>query len=230
MVGKAGVWAHFGLWDFDKAFIINNVRNKPMDEAIKIMKDRWNYTDEYATKIYYDVQALQTDSEINNWISPWPGYASGSNMLSCTNVTADLIYCDINMIVSSNAQQNVVLERTVINLSNPESSQLLLAAEDKTTGTKLGETAGSWNQLVIADKEMKKYISSNASLSLAFLLNINHDGNTTSYNALIADPLLIDSTFTKLFYLDGKGMQHFEKFSDKTDITGARIIVWKVKW
>jgi len=230
MVGKAGVWAHFGLWDFDKAFIIDNVRNKPMSEAIKIMKDRWNYTDEYATKIYYDVQALQTDQEINNWISPWPNYASGSNMLPCTSVAGNLVQCNINMNIGSNSQQNIVLESTVINLSNPESSQILIGAYDKTNGMKLGENTGSWSQLIIADQEMKKYSSNNATINLGFLLNVNHDGNTTSYSALIADPLLIDSTFTKLFYLDGKYMPHFEKFSDKTDITGSRIIVWKVKW
>jgi len=121
-----------------------------------------------------------------------PNYASGSNMLPCTSVAGNLVQCNINMNIGSNSQQNIVLESTVINLSNPESSQILIGAYDKTNGMKLGENTGSWSQLIIADQEMKKYSSNNATINLGFLLNVNHDGNTTSYSALIADPLLID--------------------------------------
>ncbi|MFH0869453.1 MAG: STT3 domain-containing protein, partial [archaeon] len=53
MVGKAGVWAHFGLWDFDKSFIVNNVVNKNFEEGTKLMMDRWNYTEDQAATIYY---------------------------------------------------------------------------------------------------------------------------------------------------------------------------------
>ena len=58
MVGKAGVWAHFGLWDFDKAFIINEVKPKDVVEGTKILQERFGYSEEEASKIYYDVQAL----------------------------------------------------------------------------------------------------------------------------------------------------------------------------
>ena len=54
--------------------------------------------------------------------------------------------------------------------------------------------------------------------------------DTVNNRALISDPLLSESLFTKLFYLDGRYTTHFEKFNDATDITGQRIIIWKVKW
>jgi len=229
MVGKAGVWAHFGLWNFDKAFIVNNIRGKPLDEAVSIMKDRWNYSEDYATQVYYDVQALQTDSEMNNWIAPWPSYAT-SSMVSCVNATNEIVLCDLGIGIGNNGAQNIVMERAVVNITDPYQTKVLLGVYDPSTNTKVGENIATWKEAIIADKNITKYELQNSSISLSLLLNVVHDGNTTRYNAMVADPLLIDSTFTKLFYLDGKYMSHFEKFSDTTDITGTRIIIWKVKW
>jgi hypothetical protein len=228
MVGKAGVWAHFGVWSFDRAFIINNIRNMPLAEGVQIMRDRWNYSEDEATKIYYDVQALQTDREMNDWIAPWPSYANG-NLIGCSNMS-EMVLCDLNMGVGSNGVQNIVLERAVINLTDPAKSQVLMGAYDKTTNVKVGENIVGWKEVVIAGKDLKKYEIENGSIGLSFLLNIETNGNQTSYSALVADPLLIDSTFTKLFFLDGKYMPHFEKFSDISDMTGSRIIIWKVRW
>ena len=41
---------------------------------------------------------------------------------------------------------------------------------------------------------------------------------------------LEDSMFTRLFFLDGHGLKHFQKFSDLRSVTGQRIVVWKVDW
>jgi len=229
MVGKSGVWGHFGTWSIDKAFIINNLKNEPMDKAVKTMKDRWNYTDEQATSIYYEVQALTTDREMNDWIAPWPSYAS-ANLIPCQNTPGNVVYCDLGINIGGNAQQNYVLERAAVNMSNPEKAQVLLGVYDTATNARVGESTGSWNKVVIVDNGTSTYDMTNVTINMAFLLNVQHNGNDTTYSALVADPLLISSTFTKLFYLDGKGTEHFEKFSDTTDITGTRIIVWKIKW
>jgi dolichyl-diphosphooligosaccharide--protein glycosyltransferase len=228
MVGKAGVWAHFGLWDFDKAYIINNVRTKPLAEALQIMKDRWNYSEDYASKIYYDVQALQTDQEMNDWIAPWPSYAGGK-LTACTN-DSDIVTCNLNLGISQNAQQMAVVESAIVNISNPESSYVIIGFYDTTTNTKLQQTTGAFSQVVIATDKYRQYNISNGTIGISLLLDVENNSNQTTYNALVADPNLIESTFTKLFFLNGKGMQHFEKFSDTTDITGQRIIIWKVKW
>ncbi|MGV8171827.1 MAG: STT3 domain-containing protein [Candidatus Woesearchaeota archaeon] len=229
MIGKSGVWAHFGTWNIDKAYIINNLRNKPLNEAVQVMKDRWNYTDEQASSIYYEVQALTTDREMNDWIAPWPSYATGS-MVPCQNASIDLVYCNLNLGIGGNSQQSIVLERAFINLSNPEQSYVSLGIYDASSGARLGENIAIWNTVVIADEELVSYTPTNATVDLGVLLNVIKSGNSTSYSALISNTLLIESTFTKLFYLDGKYMTHFEKVSDTSDITGTRIIVWKVKF
>jgi dolichyl-diphosphooligosaccharide--protein glycosyltransferase len=230
MVGKAGVWAHFGTWNIDKAYIINNLKDKPLEEAVQTMIERWNYTEDQATSIYYEIQTLTTDREMNDWIAPWPSYGS-SSMIPCS-VNKDVVYCNINVAIGSNSLQNIILERSAMNISNPENAQAIIGIYDKNTNAKLGENIVEWSKIVIADKTLKTYKPYNATLSMGLLIQVNKDNttNTTTYNALMADPLLIDSTFTKLFFLDGKYTENFEKFSDITDITGSRIIVWKVKW
>ncbi|MBN2420921.1 hypothetical protein JXB27_01425, partial [Candidatus Woesearchaeota archaeon] len=48
--------------------------------------------------------------------------------------------------------------------------------------------------------------------------------------AMLASPQLAESIFTRLFLFEGAGLNNFQKFSDETQPTGSRIIVWKVKW
>ena len=47
---------------------------------------------------------------------------------------------------------------------------------------------------------------------------------------MLSSPQVATSMFTKLFFYDGIGTAHFEKFSDETSIVGNHIIVWKLKW
>ncbi len=235
MVGKAGVWAHFGLWDFDRAFIINEVKPKNVDEGTNILKERFNYSDEEASKIYYEVQGLLTDREMNNWISPWPGYSTGQ-ISECINKD-DIVVCVINLGMGNNGQANIVMEQVIINMTNPSDSQTLIGFYNA-NNQKVGETISALKEIIIAGEKMEKYEVNNGSIDLSLLLNaqpkiVMENNQTTvkiNYQGLVADPLLIESTFTKLFFLDGKYMDHFEKFSDITDIAGTRIIVWKVNW
>ena len=41
---------------------------------------------------------------------------------------------------------------------------------------------------------------------------------------------LTGSMFTRLFYLEGKGLNQFEKFHDVVGVDGSRIITWKLDW
>ena len=43
-------------------------------------------------------------------------------------------------------------------------------------------------------------------------------------------PQLASSLFTRLFFLDGYGLNSFEKFHETSTVYGERIITWKVKW
>ncbi|MFH0869479.1 MAG: hypothetical protein V1866_00300, partial [archaeon] len=230
------VWAHFGLWDFDKSFIVNNVVNKNFEEGTKLMMDRWNYTEDQAATIYYDVQALQTDREVNDWISPWPNYFTTDwspckelnnsvvdNKTNITTVTKSMV-CVINRVVSQDSSSRTVIEGAILDLGNYKNSHLVVAAYD-TTGLRRGSgKAIPASFKVLTNESIERVALDNVTFPYDVIIDM------VNSRLLVSDPLLSESTFTKLFYLDGRYMKHFEKFSDITDVTGQRIIIWKVNW
>ncbi len=81
MIGKGGVWAHFGLWDFEKAYLVNMVNSDTEEEVISFMQSS-GYTLDQANEKYGVIKALGKGAEANNWISPWPQYyGTGSSCI-----------------------------------------------------------------------------------------------------------------------------------------------------
>jgi dolichyl-phosphooligosaccharide-protein glycotransferase len=68
MVAKAGVWAHFGNWDFKKAEIWNLVKLSNKDNAINTIKNNLNYTNIESMKLYYMLNDYN-ERQGNSWIS-----------------------------------------------------------------------------------------------------------------------------------------------------------------
>ena len=58
------------------------------------------------------------------------------------------------------------------------------------------------------------------------LLLITEDG----YYSLIMAPELVNSMFTRLFYLNGHGIKYFDRFDDSQGFSNFQIRVWKVDW
>lgn len=74
MVGKAGVWSHFGMWDFERAEVWIKWKDLPEGDAVPQMAKRFNWTEEYAGEIYNHAVGIGSEEEANQWISPWNGY------------------------------------------------------------------------------------------------------------------------------------------------------------
>ncbi len=71
MVGKSGVWGHFGSWDFYKAEMWQRVHDQEHDEAIKILKEpKYGLAAEQAEQYYTEIKSTPAD----RWLSPWPGF------------------------------------------------------------------------------------------------------------------------------------------------------------
>jgi len=92
MIGKSGVWSHFGSWNFERADIWQNARKLPQEKAVEYMMKNLNYTKEKAENAYFDVQAIPGDKEANDWVAPWPSYGginscsrTGNKIYSCSN-------------------------------------------------------------------------------------------------------------------------------------------------
>jgi dolichyl-phosphooligosaccharide-protein glycotransferase len=197
MVGKSGVWAHFGAWDFNRAVMFNQVHNKNEIEGIEILKG-FDLNDSQAKKMYNEIQNANADQ----WISPWPSYASGLSGCSKNN---NIITCQSGIVFNLDTE-----EATIPSVSKvPRAISFI----DKDGNFKV--------------KEYKEnFITASNGRPLG--ASIIPVGN--QYQSILMDYELTASMFTRLFYYGGYGLKHFNEFNNVRDVTGAKIITWKVDW
>ncbi len=203
MVSKAGVWAHFGSWDFKRAKMWNNSKRMNQQKFVQFMETEFGYDENEATSIYYELKALTSEDEANAWISPWPGYASG--LTPCNKVTQ-------NNLTILRCQNGIE-----INLKNYDVS---IPTND---GVRYPYSIGYIENGIFKVKEFKNNTIGDLSVDLI-------EDSSGNYQIILVSKQLVGSMFTRLFYFEGEGLKHFEKFSDIRDVTGSRIIVWKVNW
>ncbi|MBI2134483.1 hypothetical protein HYU09_00700 [Candidatus Woesearchaeota archaeon] len=200
MVGKSGVWAHFGSWDFDRAWMQKTFsQKKEKMEAIKEFEKQLNISKEAAEQYYSEISSLNSQSQINAWIAPWPNYIQGE---SGCDVSEELVVCTV---------QNI---KVFVNLSGMD------AFIPTSQGIK---RLNSFVYTTPNGLESKTYPEDNIGLSM--VLMANNDG---TYQSIFMHPQLVNSTFTKLFYLNGHGTSYFEPFHESGG--GLRIKIWKVDW
>ncbi len=201
MVGKAGVWGHFGSWDFKKASMYHqtslHANNLSKEEMIQYLADNFNLTASQAAQTYSEIKSTKGDQ----WIAPWPGYLTG--LSGCTKLSDKELGC-VTSVQGQNIAFRVNLEaKTVIIENVPEVFP---------------------NSFVYATKEgivEKKLEGKHTGFS--FVLVPKGDG----YEFMLTDPLQANSIFTKMFFFEGQGLKCFSKFDDRVQFGNQRILTWK---
>lgn len=213
MVGKSGVWSHFGSWNFERAEIWYELKNniKTESEAIAFMESQFNYTKDEAQQTYYNVMQITDENAGNSWIAGWPSYASGvGQCISEDNIT----YKCINTVNTPNGAQNVLIEYNT-------------STHDASIPTTMG-TARPLNFYYLdKDLELKLVQYTNDTVGLDVTFWKAEDGK---YYNLWSYPGLGGSMFTRMYFMGGLGLEYFDRFSDMRLVTGGRVIVWKVDW
>ncbi|MBD3203624.1 hypothetical protein GF327_04975 [Candidatus Woesearchaeota archaeon] len=208
MVGKSGVWAHFGIWSFERAKLYYYFDSKSKPEFVETVIDEFDYSEKEANNMYNTLLNLRTDRQVNDWIASWPSYGGRTG---CSKNGNTSLVCGL----PAGNGQKIPVE---IDLEDKN-------AEVKTQDNKVlhPKKFGFMDEGEFVEKTYENDVLPN---DISFVL-VNTGGN---YRMVLMAPELVGSTFTRLFYLEGEGMDHFEKFSDVRDVQGQRIIVWKVKW
>ncbi len=201
MVGKAGVWGHFGSWNFERATMYQRTNSLERSEAVSYLVKTFNMTESQAENIHNEIQNTKGDS----WIAPWPGYLSslrGCDMLTDTTVKCTVPLQDNNIVLHINLETiDVAFEGN---------------AEIKPTS------------LVYATKDdVKEKRFSGKTTGFSVMLIPLSNGN---YGMMLADPAQAAGMFTRLFFFEGHGLKCFSKFDDVRQFTGGRIITWKVDY
>ena len=99
----------------------------------------------------------------------------------------------------------------------------------KETEVQTQQGKGIPNSVVYMNKDgeliEKKQNNQNMPLSVLFVPTKNQQ-----YQALLLSPELTTSIFTRLYYLNGHGLEHFKKFDEQEEVTYGKLYVWKIDW
>ncbi len=203
MVAKSGVWAHFGSWNFERAYIVNVANSYEKEEALAIIEADIGLSPEEAEKLYQE--AITSDP--NNWITGWPSYVTmpqgcwqEKGMLLCSSgVMVNLTTGDAGVMTSD---------------GNKHPQKLLYIAPDGSFNTT--DFSNTSDVLISADGRS------------SYSAGIIPSG--TSFTGFFMDSQLLESMFTKLFFYKGNGLECFDLFEEQHTVTGETIYVWKVDW
>ncbi|MCB9362516.1 peptidylprolyl isomerase [Candidatus Woesearchaeota archaeon] len=92
MIGKAGVWGHFGSWNFTKASMFNKVHRLTQTKGVDVLMNDFGYDQAGASRLFQEIKTANADQ----WISPWPGYQG----LSSCSFIGDTATCGNGLIVN----------------------------------------------------------------------------------------------------------------------------------
>ena len=205
MIGKSGVWAHFGSWNFEKADLWQNARKLPQEIAVGYMIKKFNYTKDRAENTYFEMQAIENEpdankrnSQANAWVSPWPGYGG---TIGCSKNNNDVYMC-------SNGLQ--------INLSNYDVFGI----------GEQGIVRPRMAAFTTEEGILKKEFNGN---TLDFGITIIPK-NENELEVVLSSKELTGGMFTRMFYMQGHGLRYFKLFNHQRGLTGTDIYTYKVDW
>ena len=72
MIGKAGVWGHFGNWNYTKAEVWKSTRDLPQQQAVRYMKEKHGIAEDEANRLFREMQNIADDQSADRWIGPSP--------------------------------------------------------------------------------------------------------------------------------------------------------------
>ncbi len=220
MVGKSGVWAHFGSWDFERAAIYNIVSNYRKPNASDLLEEHFDIEDGGAK--YEEVRLVDPDQ----WISPWPRYMDESGCSQEGNAT---IVCE-NSISAQGAtviyESRLDLDSGEVNLTNIVRDEMGRVHQEREGRPKKASFVKDDEFVLIEYDENTIPGPNDRGMGVAIFPT-----GGGSYRSVIMDHELTGSMFTRLFYFENiDGGMPYEEFNNVQDVTGQKIITWAADW
>ncbi len=221
MIGKSGVWAHFGGWNFDRAKIYNIAKNKDIEEGIQEIISL-GYSEQEAEKFYFEAISLSTSRAVDTWISPWPSYITPTPR-GCVQ-SENTLSCSVRQGIGSQQGQQLILDTISLDMANPNKAEVVISvvSNNQIVGS---ETV---KPLITSFDDGEQITSVTNEQNTNFPYEVLFVENEGTYRVIVADPALAKSVFTMLYHFDGKYMDGYTQLSDRTTFTGQDILVYKV--
>ncbi|MEM4396162.1 MAG: STT3 domain-containing protein, partial [Candidatus Woesearchaeota archaeon] len=213
MVGKSGVWAHFGIWDFYRAKIWLETRNLNFNQIKNHLITKYNFSVKEASTLASEIEKVKSSKDVdrvaNSWIAPWPSYFGNTFDCKLTNLT---LSCPIKIGFNQNNNQ-LVIDSFVYNFENASGYYNAYISNTK------GYSQVSLVPKRIFDGRNVYYNESGFEIGVIIMNN----------KIMLSDYNLVDSVFTRLFYFE-ETQPYFEKVYSDFAVGTGKVIVWKVNY
>jgi dolichyl-phosphooligosaccharide-protein glycotransferase len=204
MISKAGVWAHWGSWDFSKKYTLDTYSNKTPIEIATTIDEPVEKIEKWVSQLQEidlrsKVQNIKRTDLVNQWLAPYPSYMqiSSNYFVPCVK-TGNNLNCNNLLAVDLEGKNATFLTKQDATLAN------VIFATD--------------NSFEIVEQD------STGSVDLV-VYNAGND-----YLVMFAHSPLGGSLFTRAFFLGGAGLKHFEHFDYSVATNGWKLQTWKVKY
>ena len=195
MIGKSGVWTHWGLWSFEKRYIYNNYKKnskekiaKSLDVEVEFVEERISELEEIERNS--KIQNQKFENQVNPWFSGYPSYAGTQ---SC--ITKNTSFVCANGAIEINLQT-----RKVEGPNSDRYRRIIIPNFNRTSVVDLDEN-GTFDLTLLGSNQI-----------------------------LISQYPLGNSLFTRLFYLNGIGVEEFEEFLTVQTQTTGKVSIWRTKF
>lgn len=209
MISKAGVWAHFGLWNFTKAQAWQ-LRNSDA-EFLTFATQDMQLTQPEAQKLHFQLKSYSQE-QANAWISPFPQYIT-SEPINCKKQENNITACPVGLQISQNAQ--------------------IIQFQFDQNGENAVFVIREANRTIAQSPKKLTYVSGLSEEQATFQTVINETGLGIGVSILpdqtiiLADPLLVDSMFNRMYFYHGIGSQKVLQYHQAFDsITGLTLKVF----
>lgn len=212
MIGKAGVWAHFGSWNFTRAYAYQRIINPLQpEEAYPQLARLFNTSLADAVTTYHRVKSMNYQ-EANTWIASWPSYYGTANcqtdnrtgMISCS-----FTYARLPILVTINTTTMHPI--------------LQIGGTTYNHGIVLGYQNGTAYEIV--DTGTANLTVQGQTIPLRIGVSLLEPGR-----AMISDPALVGSMFSRLYFYDGYGLSCYEPFLLTPWPRQGKINVYTAVW
>lgn len=200
MVGKAGVWGHFGAWDFRRADVYDKISNEGLERtaAIKLIEQQLNQTYTQAFDTYDTIHSSSYQSA-DQWIAPYPSILGTA---PCTG-SADNLTCTVNL------QSGTVPVHV-----NATAQQATIATQNGTIPAPFG--------MMVNGTFVTHDLNSPITLGFALLTGNNQ--------IVVSSPQDVGSIFERLYYYGGQGLPCYTTFMKQNWPRGGMINTYSANW
>jgi hypothetical protein len=215
-------WRYAGNWDFRRAFIVAHSRDSGKGTSDSVAVEL-GYDRSTTRTLVEKARALSTPADVEDFISSSDGYLV-DHWLPCVPGQNDLV-CAIDDLNGVEVARNVRLTAILVHPGDPARASMRMSRAGFGKHAARVDEVAAGRLLIATDGHLTKVAYRDSAYPDTTIIF-----DAAKRRVLVGPRYLIESTFTRLMFLDAAYSRLFEKIDDRLGYGDERVRVWKIDW